>query len=74
MAKAKETHRKKLEVVANPKIDFGLTPKQEKFCKIYATEEVTQTEAAIQAGYAVSNAHAIASRLLLKAMFVNCHK
>ena len=64
MAKAKETHRKKLEVVANPKIDFGLTPKQDKFCKIYATEEVTQTEAAIQAGYAVSNAYAIASKML----------
>lgn len=64
MAKAKETHRKKLEVVANPKIEFGLTPKQDKFCKIYATEEVTQTEAAIQAGYAVSNAHAIASKML----------
>ena len=64
MAKAKETHRKKLEVVANPKIDYGLTPKQEKFCKIYATQEVTQTEAAIEAGYAKSNAHAIASKML----------
>ena len=64
MAKAKVTHRNKLEVVANPKVDFGLTPMQEKFCKIYATEEVTQTEAAIQAGYAKSNAHAIASKML----------
>ena len=64
MARAKITHRPKLEVVANPKIAFGLTPKQEKFCKIYATQEVTQTEAAIEAGYAISNAHAIASKML----------
>jgi|TARA_R110001606_G_scaffold394222_1_gene564927 phage terminase small subunit len=64
MARAKITHRPKLAVVANPKIDFGLTPKQEKFCKIYATQEVTQTEAAIEAGYAISNAHAIASKML----------
>ena len=64
MAKAKETHRKKLEVVANPKINYGLTPKQEKFAIVYATEDVTQTEAALRAGYAESNAHAIASRML----------
>ena len=64
MARAKVTHRPKLEVVANPKVSFGLTPKQEKFCKIYATQEVTQTEAAIEAGYAKSNAHAIASKML----------
>ena len=64
MARAKITHRPKLAVVANPKIDFGLTPKQEKFCKIYATQEVTQTEAAIEAGYVISNAHAIASKML----------
>ena len=64
MARAKITHRPKLEVVANPKVSFGLTPKQEKFCKIYATQEVTQTEAAMEAGYAKSNAHAIASKML----------
>ncbi len=64
MARAKVTHRPKLEVVANPRISYGLTPKQEKFCKIYATQEVTQTEAAIEAGYAKSNAHAIASKML----------
>lgn len=64
MARAKVTHRPKLEVVANPRVSYGLTPKQEKFCKIYATQEVTQTEAAIEAGYAKSNAHAIASKML----------
>ena len=64
MAKAKVTHKKLLDIVANPKIDFGLTLMQEKFAKIYATEEVTQTEAALRAGYAESNAHAIASRML----------
>jgi phage terminase small subunit len=31
---------------------------------IYATEEVTQTEAALRAGYAESNAHSIASHML----------
>ena len=51
-------------MVANPRVSYGLTPKQEKFCKIYATQEVTQTEAAIEAGYAKSNAHAIASKML----------
>ena len=64
MARAKVTRRPKLEVVANPRVSYGLTPKQEMFCKIYATQEVTQTEAAIQAGYAKSNAHAIASKML----------
>ena len=64
MARAKVTHRPKLEVVANARVSYGLTPKQEKFCKIYTTQEVTQTEAAIQAGYAKSNAHAIASKML----------
>ena len=64
MAKAKVTHKNKLDVIANPKVEVGLTPKQEKFAQIYATEEVTQTEAAIRAGYAKSNAHAIASHML----------
>ncbi len=64
MAKAKVTHKNKLDVIANPRVEVGLTPKQEKFAQIYATEEVTQTEAAIRAGYAKSNAHAIASHML----------
>jgi len=64
MPKAKVTHKNKLDVVANPRVETGLTPMQEKFAMIYATEEVTQTEAALRAGYAESNAHAIASRML----------
>ena len=64
MPKAKVTHKQKLDVLANPRVEVGLTPKQEKFAMIYATEEVTQTEAALRAGYAESNAHAIASRML----------
>lgn len=64
MPKAKVTHKNKLDVIANPRTEVGLTPKQEKFAQIYATEEVTQTEAAIRAGYAKSNAHAIASHML----------
>jgi|TARA_Y100000114_G_scaffold47137_1_gene43013 phage terminase small subunit len=64
MAKAKVTHKNKLDIVANPRVETGLTPMQEKFATIYATEEVTQTEAALKAGYAESNAHAIASRML----------
>ena len=64
MAKAKVTHKNSLDIVANPRVEKGLTPMQEKFAMIYATEEVTQTEAALRAGYAESNAHAIASRML----------
>ena len=64
MAKAKVTHKNKLDVIGNPRVETGLTPMQEKFATIYATEELTQTEAALQAGYAESNAHAIASRML----------
>ena len=43
MAKAKVTHKNKLDIVANPRVETGLTPMQEKFATIYATEEVTQT-------------------------------
>ena len=64
MAKAKVTHKKSLDIVANPRVEKGLTPMQEKFAMIYATEEVTQTEAALRAGYAESNAHSIASHML----------
>ena len=64
MPKAKVTHKNQLDVVANPRVETGLTPKQEKFAIVYATEDVTQTEAALRAGYAESNAHAIASRML----------
>ena len=64
MAKAKVTHKNSLDIVANPRVEKGLTPMQEKFAMIYATEEVTQTEAAIRAGYAESNAHSIASHML----------
>ena len=64
MPKAKVTHKNQLDVVANPRVEPGLTPKQEKFAIVYATEDVTQTEAALRAGYAESNAHAIASRML----------
>ena len=64
MPKAKVTHKKSLDIVANPRVEKGLTPMQEKFAMIYATEEVTQTEAAMKAGYAVSNAHSIASHML----------
>ena len=64
MAKAKVTHKNSLDIVANPRVEKGLTPMQEKFAMIYATEEVTQTEAALRAGYAESNAHSIASHML----------
>lgn len=41
---------------------YGLTPKQEQFALVYATENVTQTEAARRAGF--SNPSWAASRLL----------
>lgn len=57
MTDRKRTHRTKIKVsdVAGdqiiPKLDRGITDMQEKFCQIYATQNVTQTEAARLAGY-----------------------
>ena len=64
MPLAKATHKNKLDVVANPRTEKNITPKQEEFCKIYVSEDISQTEAAIRAGYSVKSAHAIASQLL----------
>jgi hypothetical protein len=63
MARAKATHKPKLEVLVNPKTK-GLTEKQEKFCRIYATEDVTRTEAAKMAGFGDGTASWAASRFL----------
>lgn len=64
MARAKQTHKPKLDIVVNPKKEKGLTEKQEKFCRIYATEDVTRTEAARLAGYTESTAPIAGSRFL----------
>jgi hypothetical protein len=64
MARAKQTHKPKLDIVVNPKKEKGLTEKQEKFCRIYATEDVTRTEAARLAGYGDGTAAWAASRFL----------
>lgn len=64
MAKAKATHRPRLEHVVNPKLEKGLTEKQELFCKIYATENVTRTEAARKAGYSEQTALVAGSKFL----------
>ena len=63
MATAKATHKPKMEILVNPKTK-GLTEKQEKFCRIYATEDVTRTEAARMAGYGDGTASWAASRFL----------
>jgi hypothetical protein len=63
MARAKDTHKPKLDVLVNPKTK-GLTEKQEKFCRIYATEDVTRTEAAKMAGFGDGTASWAASRFL----------
>jgi phage terminase small subunit len=63
MASAKATHKPKMEILVNPKTK-GLTEKQEKFCRIYATEDVTRTEAARQAGYTETTAPIAGSRFL----------
>jgi hypothetical protein len=63
MAKAKSTHKPKLDILVNPKTK-GLTELQEKFCRIYATEDVTRTEAARLAGYSESSAAIVGSRFL----------
>jgi len=63
VAKAKTTHKPKLDILVNPKTK-GLTEKQEKFCRIYATEDVTRTEAARLAGFSESAAAWAGSRFL----------
>jgi phage terminase small subunit len=64
MARAKQTHKPKLDIVVDPKREKGLTEKQEKFCRIYATEDVTRTEAARLAGFGEGTAAWAASRFL----------
>ena len=64
MALAKATHKPTIDVVANPRTEKGITPKQEEFCRLYVCEDISQTEAAIRAGYSEKSAHAIASQLL----------
>jgi phage terminase small subunit len=64
VAKAKATHKPKLDIVVDPKREKGLTEKQEKFARIYATEDVTRTEAARLAGYSESAVHTVGSRFL----------
>lgn len=54
MPRGKRTHKiatHSLRVIADSKRELGLTERQEKFARIYATQDVTQTEAARQAGY-----------------------
>ena len=64
MAIAKATHKPRMEIVANPRKEKSITPKQEEFCKLYVCEDISQTEAALRAGYSPKSAHAIASQLL----------
>lgn len=54
MTDRKRTHKVKVSTsdpTAIPLLDYGITDMQEKFCQIYATQNVTQTEAAKLAGY-----------------------
>mgnify|MGYP003147489823 CR=1 FL=1 len=60
----KKTHKPHLKIVANPRTEKKITPKQETFVRIYCCEDVSQTEAAVRAGYSKKSAHAIASQLL----------
>lgn len=65
MTDRKRTHKVKVNTSdpsAIPTLDYGITEMQEKFCQIYATQNVTQTEAAKLAGY--SDPAVVASRFL----------
>jgi|TARA_R100000700_G_C3167115_1_gene142102 phage terminase small subunit len=65
MVAPKVTHKKQLEVVANPKREKGLTKIQEKFAMLYATrDDLTQSQCAVEAGYSNRSAHSKASELL----------
>tara|TARA_R110000823_G_scaffold286620_1_gene404937 strand:- start:421 stop:981 length:561 start_codon:yes stop_codon:yes gene_type:complete len=64
MVIAKATHKPKLEIVANPRQEKNITPKQEEFCQLYVSANISQTECALKAGYSPKSAHTIASQLL----------
>ena len=40
----------KMSVVVNPMQEKSLTSRQEKFCKLYATENYTQTQCVLMSG------------------------
>ena len=46
MVLAKATHKPTLEIVANPRTEKNITPKQEEFARLYVCEDISQTEAA----------------------------
>ena len=59
MAAPKTTHKPRLAAlteIASASRERGLTERQEKFCQIYAIENVGQSEAARRAGYANNSA------------------
>lgn len=62
------------EIIVNPRTEKGVTPKQEKFCQIYSNNEISQTEAAVLAGYSAKSAHVMASQLLNGRDFPNVPK
>ena len=64
MPLAKATHKPTLDVVANPRTEKNITPMQEEFARLYVCEDISQTEAAVRAGYSKKSAHAMASQLL----------
>ena len=64
MALPKVTHKKKLDVPVRSDKVRSLTAKQEKFAMIFACEDVTQTEAALRAGFSENSAASIASQML----------
>lgn len=64
MALPKVTHKKKLDVAPRSSTERSLTTKQETFARIFACEDVTQTEAALRAGFSENSAASIASQML----------
>ena len=65
MVAPKVTHKNKLEVVANPRREKGVSPIQDRFCQLYVTrEDLTQSQCAVEAGYSNRSAHSKASELL----------
>ena len=64
MPLAKATHKATLDVVANPRTEKHITPMQEEFSRLYVCEDISQTEAAVRAGYSKKSAPAMASQLL----------
>jgi len=48
MALAKATHKPTIDIVANPRVEKGITPKQEDFARIYVKTSARRRRQSVQ--------------------------